>query len=386
MPGVLERVFKMTSIAIVFANLKGNVGDFAILHAMLSDIRRKHPDCTVDVYSQGFVPVDQERLLAFQQAAPPFRLAGQTFVDSEQPGPLTKFVLRIMRLTPAYRAGRIIALAKRVSTETADFARYQAIYIAGGAQFTGAQVVVSMFGTLKAIAAHNDRIFSYPISVTSSLYKANTQRNLREDLARIRGPIIVRDSSSDAILKKLGLDTLLGLDCVFSLARAAEQIAPAPAPQKPRVLLVTTNQDANSLKNAVSRLKSASISCALLTTCAIEDADVAKPIAEAAGIDFLAPLTWQDAVAEMKASVLVVANRLHGLIFASFASVPVLPLTDRPKVRAVVNDIGLPLSITDLGDLNGDIVNEVIDRGAEIMHLISAYRDLAQLRALAPVL
>lgn len=376
----------MNSIAVVYANLKGNIGDFAILHAMLSDIERKHPGYTVDVYSQGFVPVDQERLSAFQKAAPPFRLAGTTFVDDAKPSPLTKFALRATRLTPTYRAVRIAALARKASPNAADFARYQAIYIAGGAQWTGAQVVVSMFGTLRAIAAHNDRIFSYPISVTSSLYKANSRQNLREDLGRIRGPIVVRDSSSEAIMRGLGLDATLGLDCVFSLAQTAEQIASAPRPTRPRVLFVVTKQDTRDLQRAVAQLNSAEIPYAFLTTCALEDESEIKPIADAAGVDFLAPLTWQEAVAEMKASALVVVNRLHGLIFASFSSVPVLPLTDRPKVRAVVTDIGLPLSITDLGSLNVNVVNESIRRGAEIMKLIAAYRDLAQSKALAPVI
>lgn len=374
-----------TAIAIVYANLKGNLGDFAILHAMLSDIESKYPDCTVDVYSHGFVSVDYERLAAFRKFVPAFRHAGTTFVDDVRPNWLTKLFLRITRFTATYQGSRITALASKASLEAKTFSRYHAVYLAGGAQWTGERSGVSMFATLRAISEHNDHIFSYPVSVTSSLRKVNDQQNLRRDLTRIHAPIIARDSSSEKMLRELGLDVVLGSDCVFTLARAGEEVVPARNLARPRVLLVVTGQDARSLKNAVSLLRSADISYAFMTTCEMEDAPAQRPIADAAGIDFLSPLTWQDAVAEMKASTLVVTNRLHGLILASFSSVPVLPLMSRPKVRAVVEDMGLPLSISDLGDLNVGVVKQAMDRRTDIVEKISRYRDFAQSKVRGPI-
>ncbi|WP_275783720.1 hypothetical protein [Pararhizobium gei] len=40
-------------VAVIYANLKGNIGDFAILHSMLLDIRERHPGRAVDAYSHG---------------------------------------------------------------------------------------------------------------------------------------------------------------------------------------------------------------------------------------------------------------------------------------------------------------------------------------------
>ncbi len=375
-----------TSVAIVYANLKSNLGDFAILHAMLLDIRSKHPDCTVDVYSHGFVSVDHKRLSAFRKSAPAFELVGTTYADNVRLGGLAKRVLKLTRLAPSYQRYRIAKLAKKAASTAVTFSRYKAIYLAGGAHWTGEYQAVSMYATLRAISAHNDQIFSYPISVRASLGRGiNDRRTVCQDLGRIRGPIVVRDSSSEMILKRLDLNAVLGSDCVFSLAREGERVPPMPHSTRSRILLVVTNQDLGELKSVVARLASAGIPLALLSTCEIEDAPPHKPIADAAGIDLLLPVTWQEVVAEMKASALVVTNRLHGLILASFSSVPVLPLTDRSKVEAVVEDMGLPLSISDLGSLNEAIVCEVMDRSEEIVGIIASYRDRAQDEALAPI-
>lgn len=243
-----------------------------------------------------------------------------------------------------------------------------------------------MFATLRAMAAYTDRIFSYPVSVSSSLWKLNTRSGLAADFFRIQAPLIARDSTSEGMLKELGLNAALGADCVFSLAEIGKSVEAAPRGKTSlRVLLVVTSQEAVAISGALQRLRSHGISIALLTTCESEDFAVQKPTAEANGAQFLAPLTWQETVAEMKASDVVITNRLHGLILASFAGVPILPLTDRSKVLAVVNDAALPLKISNLEHLNVEVVKEAVDRRAEIVSKIADYRDRAQSKLRSPI-
>lgn len=52
----------MKSVAVIGANLKGNIGDFALFHAVLVDLHRAFPDHAVDVYTHGFHLVDEQRL------------------------------------------------------------------------------------------------------------------------------------------------------------------------------------------------------------------------------------------------------------------------------------------------------------------------------------
>ncbi|AJD42370.1 hypothetical protein C9413_03880 [Rhizobium sp. SEMIA 4085] len=372
-------------VAIVFANLKGNLGDFAILHAMLVDLERKRSGHPVHVYSQGFVSVDRARLAAFRKVAPPFELAGTTFTDNHRLHRVRVKIARFFRLRQRYQALRIKSLARNATPDAETFSRYDGVYIAGGAQWTGENSGVSMFATLRAMAAHTDRIFSYPVSVSSSLWKVNTRSGLAADFSRIQGPLIARDSTSEGMLKGLGLDAALGADCVFSLAEIGKSVEAAPRGKTLRVLLVVTSQEAIAISGALQRLRPHGISIALLTTCESEDFAVQKPSAEAYGAQFLAPLTWQETVAEMKASDVVITNRLHGLILASFAGVPILPLTDRSKVLAVVNDAALPLKISNLESLNVEIVKEAVDRRAEIVSKIADYRDRAQSKLRSPI-
>lgn len=374
------------SVAIVYANLKGNLGDYAILQAMLQDIGSKHPGCSIDVYSHGFVSVDHDRLSAFKRSAPAFRLAGTTYVDNVRLSPFSKRLLRSAHLASTFQGYRITRLAKKSASEASAFARYKAIYLAGGAHWTGEDSAVSMFATLRAISAHNDRIFAYPVSVRATLGRGiNDRETVRQDLSRIRGPIIARDGSSEMILRRLGLDATLGPDCVFSLAREGVLVPPVPHSTRSRLLLVVTQQDLSKFESTLTRLASAGIPLALLSTCALEDVPKQKPIADALGVELLLPMTWQDVVAEMKASALVVTNRLHGLILASFSSVPVLPLTDRSKVKAVVEDMGLPMSIPDLESLNEDVFRKAMDGSEELVGIIAGYRDRAQSEAFSPI-
>lgn len=372
-------------IAIVFANLKGNLGDFAILQAMLIDLERTRPGHPVHVYSQGFVTVDSARLAAFRKVAPPFELAGTTYTDNHRLRTVAVRIARAFRLRPHYQASRIRALARNAASKAGTFSQYDGVYIAGGAQWTGDNSGVSMFATLRAIGAHTDRIFSYPFSVSSSLWKLNTRSGLAADFARIKAPLIARDSASERMLNELGVDASLGADCVFSLAEIGKSVVAAPRAEKLRVLFVVTSQEAHSIREALGRLDRRGFSVAFLTTCESEDLAVQKPVAEAHETAFLAPLTWQETVAEMKASDVVITNRLHGFILASFASVPVLPLTDRSKVLAVVNDAALPLKISNLEALNAEIVKETVDRRAEIVGRIADYRDRAQSKLRSPI-
>lgn len=373
-------------VAIIFANAKGNLGDFAILHSILVDLELKRHGHPVHVYSQPFVSIDDARLAAFRKLAPEFELVGTTFADG---GNVHKMFIRIARalgLRRQYQAARIWFLAKRANAPAKHFSQYQEVYVAGGAQWTGVDSGVSMFATLRAIAAHAGGIYSYPFSVSPSLWKVNTMSGLASDFAKIAAPLIARDSSSAGILTKLSLETKLGADCVFSLAETGRSVAAAIRTEKTRVLFVVTSQKSEAIGDTLRRLQAGTFSIDFLTTCETEDRPIQGPVASAHGSQLISPLTWQEAVSEMKASDVVITNRLHGLILASFAGVPVLPLTDRSKVLAVVEDANLPLQIPSLSSLTSEIIRECIDRRTEIVGKIAEYQVQALAKRRSPIM
>ena len=84
-------------VLILFANLKGNLGDFAILHAMLVDLEKRYPGSEKHVFSHGHQAIDDARMEAFlRQPHPPFVYKGKT---------------------PYWRTPRILSVIKRIGLE-----------------------------------------------------------------------------------------------------------------------------------------------------------------------------------------------------------------------------------------------------------------------------
>lgn len=363
--------------AIVYANLKGNLGDFAILHSMLSDIRSRAPDSLIHVYSQPFVSIDDARFEAFKQSTHSFDHVGTTYPDDRPLGPGMARCLRAVGGLKLYQKWRTSRLAEKASAHFGrQFAQYKAIFVAGGAQWTGINSGVSMFANLRAIASCNTAIYSYPVSVSSSLWKVNDKASLSHDLSLIREPLIARDSQTHKLFKELKLNTVLGADCVFAAIKPASCLAQTES-QRKRLLFVLTSQTSDEIEAAVNVAREAGLEPSLLSTCAIEDGPVQKMAAERLGVNFIAPLTWQDAVTEMESSAMVVTNRLHGLILASFSQSCVLPLVDRPKVKAVVQDALLPVHVDALADLSAASFDLAQSRADEIRVKLDTFRQKA---------
>ncbi|MFP5077244.1 polysaccharide pyruvyl transferase family protein [Rhizobium sp. YIM 134829] len=363
--------------AILFANLKGNLGDFAILQSILADIHRRDPDAAIDVYSQPFVGVDKARTQAFFAAAPACHYKGTTEKALTVTGPGRIRFLRTLGLLRAYEERRIARHAAELTAAmAAELSAYHTVFIAGGAQWTGVDAGVSMFADLRAVTGLGVMVKTYPFSVSSSLFKLNTKARLAEDFRRITPPLIARDSQTHRMLEEIGVPTVLGADCVFALGPKPGSTA-LPVGQKGRLLFIVTKQSRTVLEPALRTALDAGFKPLLLTTCTEEDAAVQAPLAEALDLPFLAPLTWQEAVAEIEASELVITNRLHGLILSSFAPKPVIPLTDRPKVKAVTRDAGLPVSLDTLVDLSADRLARARAEAAEIAAVLGRYRAAA---------
>lgn len=371
--------------AVIFANLKGNLGDFAILHSMLADIKQRVPDSEIHVYSQPFVSVDAGRLEKFKQGCPPFEYKGPMFHDTSPLGPAGTSVLRRIGALRWYQGCRTNRLARQAAADfAARFAGYHAIFIAGGAQWTGINSGVSMFANLRAIWSYNQKIYSYPVSVSKALRKVNARRALSNDLSKICTPLIARDSQTRQTFEDMDLSVVLGADCVFSLASLVETIE-VKTVQADRLILVLTGQKQQDIERGIDNAIVAGYRPALLTTCGLEDAPIQKPVADHFEVPFLAPATWQEAVAEMRSSGIVVTNRLHGIILSSFAEACVLPLVDRPKVKAVVQDALLPVSLESLSGLSEAKLRAASAQRDQIRLALTSYRDRCQALTWSPL-
>lgn len=371
-------------IAIVFANLKGNLGDFAILHAVLMDLERRFPEHPRHVMTHSCLPVDQRRFKAFlDSGVPSFTLGAPVFA---RPIPRARIFLEYGGRIPGVRTAFMGWLDRQARFNSARFRNYAAVFVAGGHQWNGF-LGMTMLATLRAIHAMNPEIYGYPFSFHDEAGKFNTRDEIVANFRRIRAPLVVRDSQSKSVFDAVGLDAVFGSDCVFRLHAAGSAVEPRNGQNSGRIILILTDRShllEKQFETFVRRSPSAARRAVLMTTCEYEDDRIFGNLAKKYGIPYLKPLTWQEAVAEMKNSALVVSNRLHGLIMGSFAGVPLLPMTNRSKVEAFAHDIGSPFAVSSIGDLSEELIAQALSSAGKILNGIDIFRALNAKRIDAP--
>ena len=262
-----------------------------------------------------------------------------------------------------------------------------AAFVAGGHQWGGFKGL-SMFATMQAISRLGVPVHAYPFSVSNRTASIIGAAPLTRDFVRLGKPIVPRDSVSKSRLDALGLETVLGADCVYTLKAVADVVAPVSTANPGRIIVSITaagNALRHNLRALVIRLKTAKLPVTLMTTCEMEDGPAMRDVAQEFGLEYLAPLTWQDAVAEMKSSGLVISNRLHGLILGSFCGVPLLPVADRGKVAAFVKDNAAPVHARGTNTIDAPLVFAALSCRAEIIASLACYQARTISLATAPV-
>lgn len=377
------------AIAVLFANLKSNIGDFAILHAMLLELQRKFPGRTIDVFPLGFYQVDRIRLTAFtKECEVNFELAGKTYFREIAIPPTGQKFLRHLFLWPEIQQRLTRRLAEAVVDDAIRFRDYEAIFMAGGERGGGTKGGISLFATLDAVHHHNDRIYTFPFSVSPHLLNFNTKTALRQSFKKIQPPLLVRDSASKRFLDSIGVNSVLGSDCVFSLQDLANRVIKKKGKDSARVIFsiaVRRKKTAVELMRTLRNLVDSRFGIALLTTCELEDGEWLRIIAQDSGIEYLAPTTWQEAVAEFKSSSLIVTNRLHGTILGSLANTPLLVVTNRGKAKSFVEDARLPLSAPRISDVTMNLLGRCLGESQLLLNSAKAYQDRIRDRPRSPV-
>lgn len=372
-------------LAVLYANLKSNIGDFAILHSILHDLRRAYPGAQIDVYPHGNYAVDRQRLAAFERDCGfSANIAGETYWAPVPMTPLRK-LRKSLKLWAPTQAALIDDVASRSKGDAAKFAAYDAVYLAGGEHWGGTQGGVSMFGTLKAVAQACPRIFTYPFSLNRRITTFNSPPRLRDYFGLIKPPLLVRDQDSADFLTELGIRAIAGADCVFSLHDLADGVNAAPT--RRRVILSITGSSAylaGELHHAIAALPQ-DLRPTLMTTCESEDGALYQSLARDLSLEYIAPDGWMSAVAQLKACDLFVTNRLHGLIFGTLAGTTLLPVTDRRKSQAFAKDARLALTAAGADALDAQLLTACLERASETRSLTHAYKQNALTLRRSPV-
>lgn len=368
-------------VAILFGNLKGNLGDFAILQAMVSQVERVFPGRHIVVYSHPLVGVDEGRLAEFQRQSPEISIVRSAYSKEIRwyQRALMSSILR--RKT---QARLIKAFASDAASSVSHFRTYEAVFFAGGDQWSGRELGVSMFGTLSAIYQQNKNIYAFPFSLKSSLLGLYSQRTLQEYFAMLQQPLIVRDSLTKRIMDELGVSSVLGVDCVYSLRSRSAGIRPAERRNALRTLFVVKGQEKN-LSTVLEHLLKDGSEIELLTTCKQEDHKIYQSLSERFGLTYHTPNSWEEIIAEFKASSLVVTNRLHGLILGSLAEAPLLPVSDRKKSLAFARDAEMPHAAPTVMDVSHSLLEITKADRTVVLQKMKHYADFSLTKPYCPV-
>ena len=368
-------------VAVVFANLKGNIGDFAILQAMLNKIRSKMPKAHIDVYAHPLVEIDRERLTEFQKLNPSI-----TFIEQFFSKKITGIQRSLMStfLRKRTQQSLIDSFAADGQQAFEHFADYDSVFFAGGDQWSGRELGVSMFGALSAISKQTSNIQVFPFSLKTSIHKLYSHSSLRGYFGQLKSPIIARDSLTKGILDQLGVSAELGVDCVYALQNDAQIVQPAESREKSRVLL-TVKGPMQEMSRTLDKLLRDGLNIELLSTCPTEDDRVFAELEKQFEIPYLRPMSWQEIVSEFKASSLIITNRLHGLILGSFAEKPLLPVTNRKKALAFVHDTGVPHSASNIDSISKELIDKTITDSSLVIEKTNRYRDSSHSTIHSPV-
>lgn len=368
-------------VALLYANIKGNIGDFAILDSMLRDINRRFPGQPIEVYSHGFLQADERRLDAFQVSSgtPEFKLVGLTFFRSV---PLVIKRLYKLRVWPWVQRILISRLVRQSLTAAKRFAKYEAIFLAGGDQWNGMDLGISMFATLLAVSRYNSNILHYPFSLNPDVRNYNFDIDLRRYFAFVKAPLPVRDSITFDLATRIGLPVRLVRDSVYLLSDVGQAVPAIKARNAQRILLVLTGSHSRvalrrSLGLVLERLQYHEKPVEMLTTCEIEDLDIYAELGKSFGVDVRVPMTWQETVSELKSTAIVVTDRLHCLILGTFAECTLFPVTDRKKAEAFVRDTNILHYCARIEDITCQQLDEAMANRADTLHKMQQYRDLS---------
>ena len=323
---------------------------------MIHHLRSAFPLRQIVIYAHPLVGIDESRLTKFLA-----RHTGLSVVRTAPVMPISKLD-RALSSSPFRRETQkklIGKFANQAAAQVAEFANFEAILIAGGDQWSGRELGLSMFGTITAIHSINPNLYAFPFSLKSSLLGLYTKPTLQSYFGMLRQPLIARDSTTKSLLDQLDIPVVQGADCVFSLRGQATGIPPATGRDSSRILYVVKGQEP-LLAEALKGLLDEGINVELLTTCHEEDRRVYEPLAARFGLVYHQPATWQEIVAEFKSCSLVVTNRLHGLILGSLAGAPLLPVTDRKKAWAFANDTEIPHSAERARNVTPQLINKAV--------------------------
>jgi polysaccharide pyruvyl transferase WcaK-like protein len=355
-------------VTILCANLKGNLGDFAILEIMGRSLKRHFPDIEIGYFYHANKPIDKPRYARFLQeldvemtdlGPAPFVSRPSWFrLLSKLPG-TGKLVVRIHNAL-------IDRVADKVCTDT-QFSnvveKSRLVLFAGGSQWGKANLNLNMFAQLACVSRHGTPVGVFPFGISRVAFDCNGPQKLISMLSALHQPIPVRDVISHRLLTRAGLPTTHVSDCVFTARDLFSSLRDSP-PERTRKVYVSVTRSGQTTPQSIvglfEQLRAAELEPILFSSCEYEDRPLLDAVLEIDEATVEAPDSWKTAVQLFAGAAFVITNRLHCLIFSALAGCAVIPVTNRQKAEAYAEDADLRYAPREIAQIDTASIHEFI--------------------------
>jgi len=373
-------------ILILCANLKGNIGDYAILEAMGVNLAHQYNDHKIKYLYHGHKGIDPRRIEPFNNeliqplenaGSPPFYRRPKWF-RFLQKLPISKVVIQNLH-------SKLIDRTAARMLKNSEFSQLlsgaSAVYFAGGAQWGRGDLHLNMFAQLTAAMSLGCHTYAYPFSLTEQTVNCVGQAKFTRMIQQLESPMPVRDALSFKILDSLGVEALPTCDIVWSMAKHIK-VSPKVKPEdSKKVCLCVTRSGggkAQEVVQVIRHIQANGFEPIVLSTCEIEDADMIKEIEQLSDIKCITPDSWKQAIDILAEARFVITNRLHCIIFSSLAGTAVIPISNRAKTKAFVRDANLPCYSTNISDIGPNEIRKFDEQAPLIIERIKAFKNQCQ--------
>lgn len=370
--------------AIILANCKGNVGDFAILDAMTRHILSKKPHHTIDIFPDPTLAFSEENFKKFVSGMPCDKVQKKTLLSVKPCSKINKLraVMKRVRLWRAISHYFINLHSNKIRNALDRFDLYDKVFIAGGGLWGANEL--TKFGLVKALSEKSVPIYCYPFTAAAPMWQNSSRRTLHSVFSLFSHPPFVREKFTKERFQNKGIKARYAPDIAFYLQSRARELPPAMTEYPNRVLFCLTRRaplsrwhrrnmptsalEADlSLSQIFSDLRTRDLPIDLISTCRIEDYDKTQKLAELHNLPSHYPETWQEFCRHAKSSSCLITNRLHGMILGILSGTPVLLIADTDKTKGIKNTFPEIMVKDNVSELTTQDITKLIYSSEEIV-------------------
>jgi polysaccharide pyruvyl transferase WcaK-like protein len=382
----------MKKITILAGNLRGNLGDYAILHSMVIMLNDLYKPLEITITYHSYTGIDKIRTEKFESMLPSnCKISNAT--PYYRPKLLTKLLRKVTKSEKMiskvlyYYVCSMLFISRTFKNIKKDS---DMIILAGGGHFSDMLLSANMFAQLKISLMSCKNTIVFPQSIPKNLFEF-FPKQIMVQLYKQMGIVAFREMQSYQYFKETNLNNIYYFpDIVFALQDKfnLEQVNTI-SKKSIGIVLANTGQRVgkdyinNKLSVLCKQIELLGYTPIIVTTT--ESIDIAylnglKKLYP--NLKIIAPKDWKELIQVFSTMKLIITNRFHGMVFSILSHIPVLPVIDVTKTEYMTKTLGYKYFVNDEDEIDKDYLNNLLNNNLEDIinlqdnYLKSTYNDI----------